>query len=67
MFQIGLPFIKTSLKILRNVVTEGKAEIYFTHLNHTNLTLVLGEEAYKELEGKGFGTTSLSPEMLKIA
>jgi hypothetical protein len=56
-----------SLKILRNVVTEGKTEIYFTHLNHTNLTLVPGGEAYKELEGKGFSTASLSPEMLKIS
>jgi hypothetical protein len=49
------------------MVTEGKAEIYFTHLNHTNLTLVPGEEACKELEGKGFSTASLLPEMLKIA
>ena len=56
--QIGHPFIKTSLKILRDVARKGKAKIYFTHLNHSNLALDPEGEARKELEEKGFSTAS---------
>jgi len=56
--QIGHPFIKTSLKTLRNVAREGKTKIYFTHLNHTNLALDTEGEARKEIEEKGFRIAS---------
>jgi pyrroloquinoline quinone biosynthesis protein B len=56
--KIGHPFIKTSLKTLKNVAEEGKTKIYFTHLNHTNLALDPEGEARKEIEEKGFGIAS---------
>jgi pyrroloquinoline quinone biosynthesis protein B len=36
----------------------GKAKIYFTHLNHTNLALDPEGEARKEVGEKGFGIAS---------
>ncbi|NIO49103.1 MAG: pyrroloquinoline quinone biosynthesis protein PqqB [Candidatus Aminicenantes bacterium] len=56
--KIGHPFIKTSLKTLKNVAEEGKTKIYFTHLNHSNLALDPEGEARKEVEEKGFGIAS---------
>lgn len=37
--KIGHPFITTSLKILKNSVQSGRKNVFFTHLNHTNLAL----------------------------
>jgi pyrroloquinoline quinone biosynthesis protein B len=56
--QIAHPFIKTSIKTLRNVAQEGKTKISFTHLNHTNLALNPEGEARRELEEKGFEIAS---------
>jgi len=56
--RIGHPFITSSLKTLRKVAREGKAEIYFTHLNHTNLALDPEGEARKKIEEEGFGLAS---------
>jgi len=56
--QIGHPLIQTSLKALKGVAAEGKTEIYFTHLNHTNLALDPEGEARKEIEGQGFNLAS---------
>jgi len=56
--KIGHPFIKTSLKTLKNVAEEGKTKIYFTHLNHSNLALDPEGEARKEVEENGFGIAS---------
>jgi pyrroloquinoline quinone biosynthesis protein B len=56
--KIGHPFIKTSLKTLKNVAEEGKTKIYFTHLNHSNLALDPEGEARKEVKEKGFGIAS---------
>ena len=56
--KIGHPFIKTSLKTLKNVAEEGKTKIYFTHLNHSNLALDPEGNARKEVEEKGFGIAS---------
>jgi len=56
--KIGHPFIKTSLKTLKDVAEEGKTKIYFTHLNHSNLALDSEGEARKAVEGKGFGIAS---------
>lgn len=52
--QIGHPFIKTTLHTLRNVPKERKKEIYFTHLNHSNLALDPEGEARREIKEKGF-------------
>jgi pyrroloquinoline quinone biosynthesis protein B len=56
--KIGHPFIKTSLKTLKDVAEEGRTKIYFTHLNHSNLALDPEGGARKEVEGKGFGIAS---------
>ncbi|MFQ6083357.1 MAG: MBL fold metallo-hydrolase [Candidatus Aminicenantia bacterium] len=52
--RIGHPFIKSSIKTLKKVVREGKTEIYFTHLNHTNFALDPKGEARKKIEEEGF-------------
>ncbi|MFB0518788.1 MAG: MBL fold metallo-hydrolase [Acidobacteriota bacterium] len=51
--QIGHPFIQSSLKTLSEVVRKGESEIYFTHLNHTNLALDPEGEARKKIEAQG--------------
>lgn len=51
---IGHPFIQSSLKTLSEVVRKGEVEIYFTHLNHTNLALDPEGEARKNIEEQGF-------------
>ncbi len=56
--KIGHPFIKTSLKTLKNAGEEGKTKIFFTHLNHSNLALDPEGQARKEVEEKGFGIAS---------
>jgi pyrroloquinoline quinone biosynthesis protein B len=56
--KIGHPFIKTSLKTLKDVAEEGKTKIHFTHLNHSNLALDPEGDARKEVEGRGFGIAS---------
>ncbi|MFX0093001.1 MAG: MBL fold metallo-hydrolase [Candidatus Hodarchaeota archaeon] len=56
--RIGHPFITTSLDILANVVKERQTEIFFTHLNHTNLTLDPGGEAQKVVKDRGFKIAS---------
>ncbi len=37
--RIGHPFIEVSINTLKEVVEERKTEIFFTHLNHTNLAI----------------------------
>lgn len=56
--KIGHPFIKTSMKVLKNLVKKGKSEIYFTHLNHSNLVLNLEGKAWKETVEDGFRIAS---------
>lgn len=36
---IGHPFILDSMKILSDIAQSGKTQIFFTHLNHSNLAL----------------------------
>ena len=52
--KIGHPFIQSSLKTLSEVVRKGESDIYFTHLNHTNLALDPEGEARKKIEAQGF-------------
>jgi pyrroloquinoline quinone biosynthesis protein B len=56
--RIGHPLIKTSLETLKDVTREGRTEVYFTHLNHTNLALDPEGEARKEVEENGFKIAS---------
>jgi pyrroloquinoline quinone biosynthesis protein B len=56
--KIGHPLIKTSLEILKDVAREGRTEVYFTHLNHTNSALDPEGEAKKEVEENGFKIAS---------
>jgi pyrroloquinoline quinone biosynthesis protein B len=52
--KIGHPFIQDSLQILHEVVEKGKSQVYFTHLNHSNLALNPEGTAWKEIEKMGF-------------
>lgn len=51
---IGHPFISDSMTRLGNIVREGKTKVYFTHLNHSNLSLDPGGEARKIIIKNGF-------------
>jgi pyrroloquinoline quinone biosynthesis protein B len=53
--KIGHPFIQDSLRILEKVVEEGNSQVYFTHLNHSNLALNPEGTARKQIEKMGFG------------
>ena len=55
---IGHPFITHSVELLRNVVATGKNQIFFTHLNHSNLALDPGGEERRSLERQGFTLAS---------
>lgn len=52
--KIGHPFIRDSLRILQKVVEKGKSQVYFTHLNHSNLALDPASAAQEEIMDKGF-------------
>lgn len=56
--KIGHPIIKTSMKTLGGVAKKGRTQIYFTHLNHTNLALDPEGNARKEIRDKGFRLAS---------
>lgn len=58
LFQIGHPLIQSSLKALKDLAAKAKKEIYFTHLNHTNLALDAEGEARKEVERQGLRIAS---------
>jgi pyrroloquinoline quinone biosynthesis protein B len=52
---IGHPFITDSIKCLRDIARNGKTQIYFTHLNHSNLALDPDCDARKIMEKDAFG------------
>jgi len=56
--KIGHPLIQESLKTLGKVAKKGQTQVYFTHLNHTNLALDPGGEARKEIADRGFRLAS---------
>jgi pyrroloquinoline quinone biosynthesis protein B len=51
---IGHPFIVESMSLLENIVQERKPQIYFTHLNHSNLALNPEGEAIKSMKERSF-------------
>jgi pyrroloquinoline quinone biosynthesis protein B len=51
---IGHPFIVDSMSLLENTVQEGKTQIYFTHLNHSNLALDLEGDARQSMKERSF-------------
>lgn len=55
---IGHPFITHSVELLKKVVATGKNQIFFTHLNHSNLALDPGGEEKRALERQGFALAS---------
>lgn len=56
--QIGHPLITTSMRILQNAVKKEDKDIYFSHMNHSNLALNPEGTAKKEVEEKGFKLAS---------
>ena len=55
--KIGHPFITASMDVLAPAVKSG-TNIYFTHLNHSNLALDPNGHASKEIINKGFHLAS---------
>ena len=52
---IGHPFISDSMTLLKDIARNGKTQIHFTHLNHSNLALDPDGEARRIMEKDGFG------------
>jgi pyrroloquinoline quinone biosynthesis protein B len=52
--RIGHPFITTSMDTLRQIVKKEKTQIFFTHLNHSNLALDPEGDAIKHIINEGF-------------
>ncbi len=52
--EIGHPLIVDSMETLRPPVSEGRLEVWFTHLNHSNPALDGDSEARKNVEKQGF-------------
>ena len=52
---IGHPFISDSMQLLEEIAQNGKTQILFTHLNHSNLALDPDGEARKTIEKNAFG------------
>jgi pyrroloquinoline quinone biosynthesis protein B len=52
--RIGHPFITTSINTLRQTAKKEKAQIFFTHLNHSNLALDPEGDAIKHIINEGF-------------
>jgi len=51
---IGHPFILDSMKILSDIAQDGKTQIFFTHLNHSNLALDPDGDARKIIKKNAF-------------
>ena len=52
--KIGHPFITNSMDILAPRAKSGKYQIYFSHLNHSNLALDRDGPEQKEITSRGF-------------
>lgn len=61
---IGHPFISDSMKLLRDIAHGGKTQIFFTHLNHSNLALDPDGGARKIIEKNKFGLAKDGMEFL---
>jgi len=62
--RIGHPFITTSIDTLRQIAKKGKTQIYFTHLNHSNLALNPEGDAITNIVNEGF---ALAQEGMEIS
>jgi pyrroloquinoline quinone biosynthesis protein B len=51
---IGHPLIESSIDLLQSLVKEGRLEVYFTHLNHSNPALDSDGEEIREIRERGF-------------
>jgi pyrroloquinoline quinone biosynthesis protein B len=51
---IGHPFIVDSMSLLENIAQKGKTQIYFTHLNHSNLALSPEGDARISMKERSF-------------
>lgn len=52
--QIGHPFIRTTVSILKDTVSRFQKKVFFTHLNHSNLALDPSGPARQFIEEAGF-------------
>ncbi len=61
---IGHPFISDSMKLLGKIVQDRKKQIYFTHLNHSNLALAPEGSARNAMKRAGFDLAEEGMEFL---
>jgi pyrroloquinoline quinone biosynthesis protein B len=52
--EIGHPLITSSMDLLEPLVSAGRLEVYFTHLNHSNPALDPASIERREIERRGF-------------
>ena len=52
---IGHPLIEQTMDLLQPLVDDGRLEVWFTHLNHSNPALDVGGEAAAAIRSRGFG------------
>ncbi|MGB3862336.1 MAG: MBL fold metallo-hydrolase [Candidatus Aminicenantaceae bacterium] len=61
--QLGHPLITSSLDTLKHAAKKGETQIYFTHLNHSNLALDPDGDAIKHINSEGFGLAQEGMEL----
>ena len=54
MAEIPHPFVKESMELFKDLESDDKAKIWFTHFNHTNPLIDRSSKEYKEVKSKGF-------------
>ncbi len=54
MSEIPHPFVEESMELFSNLSETDKQKVHFIHFNHTNLLLIKGSTAQKEVSEKGF-------------
>ena len=55
---IGHPLIEQSMELLQPLVDDGRLEVWFTHLNHSNPALDPEGKAAAAIRERGFGVAS---------
>ena len=53
--EIPHPLVEGTMDLLEGRVREGKLEVFFTHMNHSNPLVTPGSEARRAVVERGFG------------
>jgi pyrroloquinoline quinone biosynthesis protein B len=61
--KIKHPLMTDTMDLLGSLLKEGKLQVYFTHMNHTNPALDSGGPARKAIEARGFKVLAEGQEL----